>query len=148
MTTTRRISGLAVAVVAAFTLLTAAPAGAITVGEKQTILYQELASTARFNDMYAHRTAAPNNAFDWSTDLCSWSPDNPFGFNFSNPCRRHDFNYRNFKATGIFTANKAKIDSAFYADMKAVCAPYGVIKRTACNGLAATYYEAVKKLGS
>ncbi|WP_254127163.1 phospholipase [Aquihabitans sp. G128] len=129
-------------------MLTAAPAGAITTSQKQAILYQELGSASVFNTMYANRTKAPNNEFDWSTDLCSWSPDNPFGFNFSSACRRHDFNYRNFKATGIFTANKPKIDTAFYNDMKAICAPYGVVKRTACNGLASTYYNAVKKLGS
>ncbi|MFI6978774.1 phospholipase [Embleya sp. NPDC050154] len=85
--------------------------------------------------------------FDWSTDYCSSSPDNPFGFPFQNSCARHDFGYRNYKAAGTFAANKARVDSAFYEDLKRVCAPYGAVTRATCNGTAWTYYQAVKLLG-
>ena len=85
--------------------------------------------------------------FDWSTDVCSSSPDNPFGFPFENGCIRHDFGYRNYKAAGTFEANKDRIDSAFYEDLKRVCAGYSGATKASCNGLAWTYYEAVHVLG-
>jgi len=85
--------------------------------------------------------------FDWSTDVCSSSPDNPFGFPFENGCIRHDFGYRNYKAQGTFEANKARIDSALYEDLKRVCAGYSGATKTSCDGLAWTYYQAVKVLG-
>lgn len=86
-------------------------------------------------------------AFDWSTDYCSSSPDNPFGFPFSTPCARHDFGYRNYKALGTFSANKSRLDSAFYEDLKRVCANYGGATKSACSSTAWTYYQAVKAFG-
>ncbi|MBD0840192.1 phospholipase [Streptomyces sp. TRM68416] len=85
--------------------------------------------------------------FDWSTDYCSSSPDNPFGFPFSLSCARHDFGYRNYKATGTFSANKSRLDSAFYEDLKRVCNNYSGATKTACNSTAWTYYQAVRAFG-
>ncbi|MEU7190426.1 phospholipase [Streptomyces sp. NPDC045369] len=85
--------------------------------------------------------------FDWSTDYCTKSPDNPFGFPFETSCARHDFGYRNYKKAGTFAANKPRLDSALYADLKRVCAKYSGAKKTSCDALAWTYYEAVKNLG-
>lgn len=87
-------------------------------------------------------------AFNWSTDYCSSSPDNPLGFNFKLSCHRHDFGYRNYKAAGQFDANKARIDSAFYEDLKRKCNTYSSVVRPACISLAWTYYQAVKAFGS
>lgn len=84
--------------------------------------------------------------FDWSTDYCSKSPDNPFGFPFETSCARHDFGYRNYKKAGTFAANKPRLDSALYEDLKRVCAKYSGAKKSSCNALAWTYYEAVKHL--
>ena len=86
--------------------------------------------------------------FDWSTDYCSYSPDNPGGFAFSNACARHDFGYRNYKALGAFAAHKSRLDSAFYEDMKRVCAAYSGEQRTSCDNTAWYYYKAVSWLGS
>ncbi|MFG3107561.1 phospholipase [Streptomyces tendae] len=86
--------------------------------------------------------------FDWSTDYCSSSPDNPFGFPFETACARHDFGYRNYKAMGAFGAAKARLDSAFYADLKRVCAGYSGVKEASCDATAWIYYQAVDKLGS
>ena len=148
MRVAQRIPALAVAVFGALAISMATPAGAMTVPQKQAMLYQELASVRVFNSMYAHRAYSPYNTFNWSTDLCSFSPNRPFGFNFSRPCRRHDFNYRNFKDTRIFTAlNKAKIDWALYTDIKAICASYSLIQRAGCNTLALAYYKAVRTFG-
>lgn len=85
--------------------------------------------------------------FDWSTDLCSTSPDQPLSFDFRLSCRRHDFGYRNFKAFGTFDANKDRIDDAFLVDLRAVCDTYSGLQRSTCRGLANTYYEAVRVFG-
>ncbi len=86
--------------------------------------------------------------FNWSTDYCSTSPDNPLGFNFQLSCARHDFGYRNYKAVGLFSSNKSRLDSAFYEDLKRKCATYSSIVRPACYSLAWTYYQAVRAFGS
>ncbi|MFD4760073.1 phospholipase [Streptomyces sp. NPDC058439] len=86
--------------------------------------------------------------FDWSTDYCTAAPDNPFGIPFQNSCARHDFGYRNYKAAGTFTANKARLDNAFYADLKRVCANYRGLKKTACAAAAWTYHKAADEFGS
>jgi hypothetical protein len=86
--------------------------------------------------------------FDWSTDYCSDSPDNPLGFDFTLSCARHDFGYRNYKDVGAFPANKPRIDSYFYEDLKRKCATYNAFVRPACTALAWTYYQAVKAFGS
>ncbi|MFE1291277.1 phospholipase [Streptomyces sp. NPDC058751] len=85
--------------------------------------------------------------FDWSTDYCTTSPDNPFGFPFKDSCARHDFGYRNYKAAGTFEANKSRLDSAFYADLKRVCATYSGASKTSCDATAWTYYQAVSAFG-
>ena len=85
--------------------------------------------------------------FDWSNDVCSWSPDNPLGFTFESACIRHDFGYRNYKAAQRFAENKDRLDSAFYEDLKRVCATYPAAVQPACYSLAWTYYEAVRLLG-
>lgn len=96
---------------------------------------------------YNNKGAWAEYGFDWSTDYCSSSPDNPLGFPFKLSCARHDFGYRNYKAMGSFDANKARLDDAFYADLKRVCAGYSGASKTACDGTAWTYYQAVKNFG-
>ena len=49
---------------------------------------------------------------------------------------------------GQFPGNKARIDSAFYEDLKRKCATYNAVVRPVCYGLAWTYYEAVSTFGS
>ncbi len=95
----------------------------------------------------ANQTAWSAYAFDWSTDYCSDSPDNPFGFPFATSCARHDFGYRNYKAANAFDANKSRLDSAFYEDLKRVCAGYSGATATTCDSTAWTYYQAVKVFG-
>lgn len=101
-----------------------------------------------WNSARVNRSPWTEYAFDWSTDYCSSSPDNPLGFKFSLSCYRHDFGYRNHKAMGVFPANKSRLDSAFYEDLKRVCATYNSVVRPACYSLAWTYYQAVSVFGS
>jgi hypothetical protein len=106
------------------------------------------ASTAAWNAARTDRDAWSRYGFDWSTDYCSFSPDNPLGFDFALSCWHHDFGYRNYKAVGTFSANKARLDTTFYADMRRTCGRYGVVVRPACYSLAWTYYQAVHVFGS
>ncbi|MEV6163192.1 phospholipase [Streptomyces sp. NPDC052052] len=144
-----RLTAVAVAAVAVAVLpaasATAAPAdkGAVLSSWTQT-------SSAAYDAFFAARAnqgAWSAYGFDWSTDYCTTSPDNPFGFPFANACVRHDFGYRNYTAAGTFDANKARLDSAFYADLQRVCATYSGLKKTSCDATAWTYYQAVDKLG-
>lgn len=60
------------------------------------------------------RNARDPSTLDWSSDGCTSSPDNPFGFPFTPACNRHDFGYNNYRDQGRFTeSGKAKIDTNF-----------------------------------
>jgi hypothetical protein len=94
-----------------------------------------------------HQSLYEEFHFDWSTDFCTSSPDQPSGFDFRMPCRRHDFGYRNYADLDAFDANKSRVDSAFLADMLRKCEEYFIAVRPVCNSLAVTYYEAVSIFG-
>lgn len=54
------------------------------------------------------------SSLDWTTDGCTSSPDNPFGYPFLPACHRHDFGYQNFRIQSRFTqSNKLRIDQKF-----------------------------------
>jgi hypothetical protein len=85
--------------------------------------------------------------FDWTTDLCSSSPDQPAGFDFRMPCRRHDFGYRNYRELDAFAANKARLDDAFLADLYRRCDTYSSYLQPVCDSIAWIYHEAVVIFG-
>ncbi|GAB2729174.1 phospholipase [Streptomyces bullii] len=147
----RLATGLAASTLALVTVVgTAAAAEAAPADKPQVLASWTQTSASSYNLWAAARAnqgAWSAYGFDWSTDYCSSSPDNPFGFPFAQSCARHDFGYRNYKAAGTFSANKARLDSAFYEDLKRVCANYSGSTKTACNSTAWTYYQAVKALG-
>jgi Prokaryotic phospholipase A2 len=134
-------------------LAVASPAAAVTFEQKVAALDSfTQTSVGSYNTWLSARNnqaAWVDYAFDWSTDYCSDSPDNPLGFDFKLSCARHDFGYRNYKQVGLFTSTtKARVDSAFYEDLKRKCATYNYFVRGACYSLAWTYYQAVKTFGS
>ncbi|MBU3866819.1 phospholipase [Streptomyces sp. 4503] len=148
----RLVTSLAATAVTAVTAiaLAAAPAQAAPADKPQVLASWTQTSASSYNTWVAARNnqgAWAAYGFDWSTDYCSSSPDNPFGFPFQTACARHDFGYRNHKAMGIFDANKARLDSAFYEDLKRVCNAYSGATKTSCNATAWTYYQAVKIFG-
>jgi hypothetical protein len=146
----RRLSVVLAAVL--LTLGVAGPAAAVTNQQKLAVLSNfTQTSVGSYNSWNAARldqAAWAAYAFDWSTDYCSASPDNPLGFDFRLPCYRHDFGYRNYKAMSLFASNKSRVDSAFYEDMKRKCATYNSFVRPSCYSLAWTYYQAVRNFGS
>ncbi|GAA2046905.1 phospholipase [Streptomyces carpaticus] len=130
--------------------VSAAPASAAPADKPQVLSSWTQTSAASYNSWLSARNNQAGwsaYGFDWSTDYCSWSPDNPFGFPFELSCARHDFGYRNYKAQGTFAANKARLDNAFHEDLKRVCARYSGATKTSCDGLAWTYYQAVRAFG-
>ncbi|MFE5962199.1 phospholipase [Streptomyces rubiginosohelvolus] len=140
----------AVALSLPLTLGSAVSASAAPADKPQVLSSWTQTSASSYNAWNAARNnqgAWAAYGFDWSTDYCSSSPDNPFGFPFQNSCARHDFGYRNHKAAGTFSANKARVDSAFHEDLKRVCAGYSGATKTSCNSTAWTYYQAVKVFG-
>ncbi|MEV6653727.1 phospholipase [Streptomyces sp. NPDC051219] len=131
-------------------LIPAVSASAAPSDKPQVLSSWTQTSASSYNAWNAARSnqgAWAGYGFDWSTDYCSTSPDNPFGFPFQTACARHDFGYRNYKAAGTFSANKSRLDSAFYEDLKRVCAAYSGATRTSCNSTAWTYYHAVDIFG-
>ncbi|MFF9042108.1 phospholipase [Streptomyces sp. NPDC014892] len=131
--------------------LAATPAAAVPADKNQVLAAWTQTSASSYNAWAAanaNQGAWSAYAFNWTTDLCSKSPDNPLGFPFDKSCARHDFGYRNYKEAGAFPANKARIDNAFHADLKRVCAAYSGVKLTSCNATAWVYYQAVVNLGS
>lgn len=133
-------------------LAPATVASAATTAAKVSVLtgwtQPTAASTTSWNSARQNRGPWTGYSFDWSTDYCTSSPDNPLNFNFANSCWHHDFGYRNFKAVGQFPANKDRVDTTFYADLKRACATYSSLVRPACLSLAWTYYQAVHVFGS
>lgn len=147
----RLATALTTSTLAVVTVLGAASAAGAAPADKPQVLASWTRTSASSYNAWAaaraNQSAWSAYGFDWSTDYCSSSPDNPFGFPFSTSCARHDFGYRNYKALGTFSANKSRLDSAFYEDLKRVCAGYGGGTKSACNSTAWTYYQAVKAFG-
>ena len=119
------------------------------------------APLSEFSDA-ARRRVGPDGVagdpwFDWSTDFCSAPLVGNSGrtFNFTEPCRRHDFGYRNTKlldrhygAGRYWTAGRRKqIDQQFLNDMLAHCASRRFIDRPTCISWAYTFYGAVRIAG-
>ncbi|MEV7795009.1 phospholipase [Streptomyces sp. NPDC087512] len=147
----RLATGLAASALAVTTVLAGAATAEAAPADKQQVLASwtqtSVTSYNAWTAARANQSAWSAYGFDWSTDYCSSSPDNPFGFPFSTSCARHDFGYRNYKAAGTFSTNKSRLDSAFYEDLKRVCARYSGATKSACDSTAWTYYQAVKAFG-
>ncbi|OBS25228.1 hypothetical protein FPOA_05761 [Fusarium poae] len=94
----------------------------------------------------ARRNARDPPTVDWTSDGCTSSPDNPFGFPFIPACNRHDFGYHNYRAQSRFTVSaKARIDSNFKTDLYFQCQSSSV--SGVCRALADVYYAAVRAFG-
>ena len=96
--------------------LPAGPSDAAVVESRQSItsVTDQLLFSITLPAFTSRRNAKNPPNLDWSSDGCSSSPDNPFGFPFVPACHRHDFGYRNYKAQNRFTSSgRLKIDGNF-----------------------------------
>ncbi|KKO98756.1 hypothetical protein THAR02_09129 [Trichoderma harzianum] len=97
-------------------------------------------------DFISRRNAKNPATLDWTSDGCTSSPDNPFGFPFVPACYRHDFGYQNYRIQNRFTeSGKLSIDNNFKADLYFQCQTSSV--QSVCNALADVYYAAVRAFG-
>lgn len=100
------------------------------------------------SDFLTARDSQNPPELNWESNGCSFSPEEPLGFDFEPSCQRHDFGYRNYKAQGRFTdEGKASIDDNFKKDMDNQCATEGLLEDV-CGGVADLYYQAVVNFGS
>lgn len=102
---------------------------------------------------------APYNSFDWTDDGCSGHEQIGFVSNiyrdlFNQPCRQHDFGYRNFgKGLTLDRTElmRAWIDSRFLAEMKRLCnnsfpSWWQTVNRQTCFKTADVVHAAVRRL--
>lgn len=138
------------------TLLTAVSATPLSLSKllgRQTDL-QAITDKLLFSETMDQFQTARNSQnppqLDWSSDGCSYSPDDPLGFDFLESCERHDFGYRNYKAQSRFTdANKAKLDLNLKSDLYKKCSEEkNPESEDICKGVANIYYDAVRDFGS
>lgn len=137
------------------TVTSIAVTGAVLAGSTTASAALDPAQLRQVTDQYIHSTSLNGfqnvraqrpygSQLDWSSDGCSNSPDNPFGFNFVKACHRHDFGYRNYKRQSRFTeTTRLSIDNRFKSDLYEICAG-----NWACNRTADVYYTAVRQFGN
>ncbi|MFC4452188.1 phospholipase A2 [Deinococcus sonorensis] len=109
-------------------------------------------TVANYDGQYASYagTSLPYSGLDWSRDGCSAPDGLGLGYreDFRPACNVHDFGYRNLKVYERTDANRQTTDSAFYTNMKSICAAKSWYKRPACYSAAYAYYEGVRVGGS
>jgi len=141
----RAIRATVTAAVVAGTIVagTATASAALDPTQLRQVTDQYLFSTS-LNSFQTLRAQQPyRDQLDWSSDGCSDSPDNPFGFNFVKACYRHDFGYRNYKKQSRFNeTTRLSIDNNFKKDLYEICAG-----NWACDRTADVYYAAVRQFG-
>ncbi|HEY0636998.1 MAG TPA: phospholipase [Pseudonocardiaceae bacterium] len=125
-------------------LLGTGSASALTEAELRAVTDNYLFSQS-LSQFTSTRAARPySSQLDWSSDGCSFSPDEPFGWEFIRACHRHDFGYRNYKRQGRFNeTTRLSIDNKFRSDMYGICGTNWFCKRAAD-----TYYYAVRNFGA
>ena len=87
---------------------------------------------------------------DWTTDGCSAPVLGAGPFDFTLPCERHDFGWRNLKlvdepdAPIWHVGNKDRVDAGFLYDMRLDCSALSPIWRIGCDTTARVYYTAIR----
>ncbi|RFU81904.1 hypothetical protein TARUN_284 [Trichoderma arundinaceum] len=110
------------------------------------VITDQLLFSITLPDFISRRNAKNPATLDWSSDGCTSSPDNPFGFPFVPACNRHDFGYQNYRLQNRFTdSGKLNIDNNFRSDLYFQCQSSSV--QSVCKALADVYYAAVRAFG-
>ncbi|KAL3417176.1 hypothetical protein PVAG01_11176 [Phlyctema vagabunda] len=118
----------------------------VVVRQSATTVTDQLLFSVTLPTFTARRNARDPPTLDWTSDGCTTSPDNPFGFPFVPACNRHDFGYQNYRAQSRFTVSaKARIDSNFQTDLYTQCTSTTAV--STCRALADVYYAFVRAFG-
>lgn len=144
-TLTRRTArGLPAAAAALAMVFTAGTAHADLTEEELRAVTDRYLFRTSLDGFVSLRADRPHDEqLDWSSDACSWSPDEPLGYEFTQSCLRHDFGYRNYQDQDRFTEpHRLRIDDRFRADMYTRCDG-----DVTCQGVANVYYFAVRQFG-
>jgi hypothetical protein len=105
---------------------------------------------ADLDEFLAYRVSPDRDPrLDYSTDFCSAPLVGSTGgsFDFSEPCLRHDFGYRNYDRLGLFRQRKDAVDERFLADMRDHCVSRPSSEHDRCLGWARAFHAAVHHLG-
>ncbi|KAL2753414.1 hypothetical protein ACRALDRAFT_1065284 [Sodiomyces alcalophilus JCM 7366] len=130
----------------ALALLPATLASPVEKRQSATAIVDSYMFSISLPSFSTHRHNRNPSYLIWTTDGCTSSPDNPFGFPFIPACHRHDFGYHNFRAQSRFTSNnKLRIDNKFRDDLYYQCNTNG--HGAVCRALADVYYAAVRAFG-
>ena len=124
------------------------PAAATTAREEQLDLLEEALASDLTDFVALKRDPGHDPRMDYSDDGCSapvLGSKGPF-WDFTEPCYRHDFGYRNAKRLGVFDRLKERIDLVFLRDMRDHCATL-VFAEHRCRVMASLYFQGVDKLG-
>jgi Prokaryotic phospholipase A2 len=139
------------ALVVAATTFLAVPSGAGATSD--LIEFRHVMFGVSIGQFLSARAARQPLGFDWTSDGCS-TPlpvglgDTGRSFDFRAACQRHDFGYRNAPRLGVWnSAERARIDARFLADMRTDCSPRPWTQKVSCLGWAQTYYRAVRAFG-
>lgn len=81
------------------------------------------------------------------TDYCTWSPDSYGSANFKPACASHDSCYSSSSKSSRLTCDKRFKSALNRACNSAYDDWYDYPDKKACNGVAWTYYQAVRKAG-
>ncbi|KAJ4252818.1 hypothetical protein NW762_010724 [Fusarium torreyae] len=131
---------------AVFALPTSSEDVALSKRQSANTVTDQLLFSVTLPQFTARRNARDPPTLDWTSDGCTSSPDNPFGFPFIPACNRHDFGYNNYRAQSRFTVSaKAKIDNNFKTDLYYQCNTISTV--SVCKALADVYYAAVRAFG-
>ncbi|KAL4732136.1 hypothetical protein ACLX1H_001144 [Fusarium chlamydosporum] len=131
---------------AVLALPTGEDASAVSKRQSANTVTDQLMFSVTLPQFTARRNARDPPTLDWTSDGCTSSPDNPFGFPFIPACNRHDFGYNNYRIQKRFTVSaKARIDSNFKTDLYFQCQSSSAAG--VCRGLADVYYAAVRAFG-
>lgn len=155
--TRRRGAALAVGVVlVALLAALAAPAHAVTRTQlinRATDLNFEV-TMSKFLQVKNNAKSTVDSKFAWADDGCSAPADWATAYwqgVFRNPCKRHDFGYRNFgKGLQLVSTGdqKARIDSKFREDMMSRCSRFSSESEIDdCRGAADAFYYALRASG-
>lgn len=137
-----------VASVAALVSSPVPPAASALETAEHLVFRSSLAAFLALADSPAH-----DPRLDWSSDGCSAPVVESTGrsFDFTGPCRRHDFGYRNLSVLEAgrrwTAAMRARVDAVFRRDMRSHCARRSRAARLSCRTWAEIFYRVVRARG-